>query len=91
MIWIHRALEGASALFAIAAAYAWWRASLKPVAKSGPGPYVSADPNHPMWEAMRKAAAEVERGAELNRRAALLTAAAAAFQAGAAITGWLVA
>jgi hypothetical protein len=69
-----------AALAALAAGIAWYRASKKPVAKPGPMGYMPEDQNHPVWQEMRAIAVEIERGVELNRRAAALTAAAAAIQ-----------
>jgi hypothetical protein len=76
----HKVFEVLAAVTALAAAIAWCRAALKPVAKPGLMPYASGDPNHIMYQEMRAAAEQIERGIILKRQAAALTALSALFQ-----------
>ena len=68
------ACEGAAALAAIVAAISWRAASHKPVAKYAGTGYGGVSPDMPINK-------EIERGAELNARAATWTAISALFQA----------
>jgi hypothetical protein len=70
----HKVFEILAAVTALAPAIAWCRAALKTVAKPGLMPYASGDPNHIMYQEMRAAAEQIERGIIVNRQAAALTA-----------------
>jgi hypothetical protein len=73
--------EGAAAIAALVAAHAWRAAASKPAANPGPGFYASGDPNDSTMQAVLTAGQAIDRGAALNRRAAMWAGISAFFQA----------
>jgi hypothetical protein len=62
-----------SAIFALAAAVAWFVAASHPVALPGPGMWGHDDPKSPGMVALRDQAARVLRGVRWNKVVAILT------------------
>lgn len=79
--------ECVAAISALFAAAAWFASALHPVGMSGPGVYMPADSNHPLWAQMAARGRKILRGSRFNQIAAALTGVSALAQ----FFAWLLA